>query len=319
MKKPECFEKCYNTKMSVKKQPVNLIKRNCPLCNADNSSVPKNRYSSVQWALKKCACGFVYIDSALDYRHLFSEMDWDTTFTNEAARKKRTHPFLQAVSKLTRFRMKFLPKRTMAKYILSRFNEGNILDLGCGGGEQIMELAGRFVPFGIDISTRLAQRADAAFRQHNGNAVNASAIEGLKKFPAGFFAVASLRSYLEHEMNPQPVLLELHRVLKTDGFAVVKVPNYACWNRKIMGKRWCGFRFPDHLNYFTPQTLGKMADACGFRIDFGITGCMPTNDNMWAVITKKSCPTPDYRKRTANAKSIFRRRPAGEDILRQRN
>ena len=251
--------------MSVKKQPVNLIKRNCPLCNTDNSSVPKNRYSPVQWALKECACGFIYIDSAPDYRHLFSEMDWDTTFTNEAERKKRT----------------------MAKYILPRFNEGNILDLGCGGGEQIMELAERFVPFGIDISTRLTQRADILFRQHNGNAVNASAIEGLKKFPAGFFVAASLRSYLEHEMNPQPVLLELHRVLKADGLAVIKVPNYACWNRKIMGKRWCGFRFPDHLNYFTPQTLGKMASACGFKIDFGITGCMPTNDNMWAVITKK--------------------------------
>jgi len=278
--------------MSAKRQAIALVKRNCPLCNTDNSAIPNSKYSCAEWAVKECACGFVYIDSAPDYRYLFAEMDWDTTFAAEVKRKKETQPFLYAVSKLTRFRMKILPKRTVAKYVLTRFNEGNILDLGCGGGEQSIGLAGRFVPFGIDISTRLAQRADVLFRQYNGNAVNAACTEGLKTFPDGFFVAASLRSYLEHEMNPQQVLFELHRVLKIDGIAVVKVPNYDCWNRKIMGKKWCGFRYPDHLNYFTPKTLAEMADNCGFKINFGITDCLPMSDNMWAIITRKSCPAP---------------------------
>jgi hypothetical protein len=54
-----------------------------------------------------------------------------------------------------------------------------------------------------------------------------------------------------------------------------------------MGPRWCGFRHPDHLNYFTPLTLGRMAAKAGFRISFGLTGRLPTSDNMWALLTKR--------------------------------
>ena len=53
-----------------------------------------------------------------------------------------------------------------------------------------------------------------------------------------------------------------------------------------MGRRWCGFRYPDHLNYFSPNTLRAMANKAGFETSFGLTGCLPTSDNMWAVLTK---------------------------------
>jgi hypothetical protein len=53
-----------------------------------------------------------------------------------------------------------------------------------------------------------------------------------------------------------------------------------------MGGRWCGFRYPEHLNYFTPETLRTMAAKAGFRISFGLAGRLPTSDNMWAALTK---------------------------------
>jgi hypothetical protein len=81
-----------------------------------------------------------------------------------------------------------------------------------------------------------------------------------------------------------PVLENLRRVLAPNGFAVVKVPNYGSLNRKVMGVRWCGFRYPDHLNYFTPKTLRAMAAKAGFQTRFALTGRLPTGDNMWALI-----------------------------------
>jgi Methyltransferase domain len=112
-------------------------------------------------------------------------------------------------------------------------------------------------------------------------------VEGLRRFPQDFFAAASLRSYLEHETEPLPVLRTLQKVLAPGGFAVVKVPNYGSLNRVLMGRRWCGFRYPDHLNYFTPNTLVAMADKTGFECGFGLTGRLPTSDNMWAVLSKR--------------------------------
>jgi hypothetical protein len=68
---------------------------------------------------------------------------------------------------------------------------------------------------------------------------------------------------------------------------VVKVPNWACINRSVRGERWCGFRWPYHVNYFTPDTLREMAARAGLvvsrmsRIDVS-----PLSDNMYAVLMK---------------------------------
>ena len=69
--------------------------------------------------------------------------------------------------------------------------------------------------------------------------------------------------------------------------AVVKVPNYASLNRMVMGRKWCGFRYPDQLNYFTPASLAAIAEAACFRARFGLTYRLPTSDNMYATLTKE--------------------------------
>ncbi|MEE8394278.1 MAG: methyltransferase domain-containing protein, partial [Rhodospirillales bacterium] len=101
-----------------------------------------------------------------------------------------------------------------------------------------------------------------------------------------FFSAAFMRSYLEHEMHPGQVLAETYRTLVPGGVVLIKVPNFASLNRIIMGKRWCGFRYPDHLNYFTPGTMSEMAKRCGFKVHFPLFGRIPTNDNMHVVLKK---------------------------------
>ena len=32
-----------------------------------------------------------------------------------------------------------------------------------------------------------------------------------------------------------------------------------------MGAEWCGFRFPDHVNYFTPTSLKALATSIGYE------------------------------------------------------
>ena len=85
--------------------------------------------------------------------------------------------------------------------------------------------------------------------------MNAPSLVGLQTFPPDYSEAAVMRSYLEHELEPLGVLTEVYRVLKPDGIAVVKVPNFGSVNRHVKGRKWCGFRYPDHLNYFTRSTL----------------------------------------------------------------
>lgn len=266
---------------------ISIVPRVCPQCGDQNTGTPASRYSLGQWTIKDCRrCNLTYITSSPDYDTLFVQMAWEKSFAAENAWREETRGGLQSLSKKTRWRLHILPRKQVPD-LLARYAEpGNVIDLGCGSGGHFDGLAEAFVPFGVEISKDLAAGADARFAGRGGRVVNAPSLEGLKEFPAAFFSAATLRSYLEHELHPAEVLAALFRVLKPGGIAVVKVPNYGSWNRRIMGSRWCGFRHPDHLNYFTPATLTDIARRAGFRAWFGPTWKLPTSDNMWALFEK---------------------------------
>ncbi len=266
---------------------IGVVHRACPLCEHDNAASPASRYSHDTWEIKVCArCGFVYIEQAPDYEALFSDMAWERTTKVEERRRASIRPFSYRFSKNTRARMRILPRKKMHLLVEAYAKPGNVIDLGCGDGAALAKLNGEFVPFGVEISTQLAGSANQVFGDRGGRVINAPSVEGLKAFPDAFFSAATLRSYLEHEMKPAAVLRELHRTLEPGGVAIVKVPNYGSLNRLVMGRKWCGFRYPDHLNYFTPGTLRAMANNCGYRARFGLTFRLPTSDNMYAVLTK---------------------------------
>jgi hypothetical protein len=81
------------------------------------------------------------------------------------------------------------------------------------------------------------------------------------------------------------VLEETRRVMRPGARIIIKVPNYDSWNRRLRGAKWCGFRFPDHVNYFTPETMTRLVKKAGMRVvRFGMGDRMPTSDNMWLVV-----------------------------------
>jgi predicted SAM-dependent methyltransferase len=117
--------------------------------------------------------------------------------------------------------------------------------------------------------------------------LQASAIEGLKRLGDMKFDCIIMCSFLEHEISPKPLLRLCHECLAAAGCIIIKVPNYASWNRKIRRNRWCGFRYPDHVNYFTPSTLKKMLEDTGFKIiRMNFFDRIPTSDSLWAVAAK---------------------------------
>ena len=271
---------------------VQVLHRDCPLCGRDNSAEPDNDYSYDVWTIKDCAsCGFTYIDKGPDYAKLFEELSWETTTKVEEQRRADLRPVGYKASKFTRLRMHLLPRKQMNLMLDAWAKPGNVVDAGCGDGGQMTGLTPGFVPFGVEVSTDLAAAAHDRFSPLGGSCVNAPTLEGLKSFPDNYCSAATLRSYLEHEMNPLPVLREIYRVLQPGGVAIIKVPNYGSWNRMVMGEKWCGFRYPDHLNYFTPKTLKKMAQKAGFGVHYGITYTLPTSDNMYAILRREDGPS----------------------------
>jgi SAM-dependent methyltransferase len=266
---------------------VRVLARACPLCGGDKAA-PRAGYGQGIWRLVECrACGFAYLDRAPDYAALFSAMAWEKTTVAEVARRAVARPVSHRLSQWSRARMRLLPRKKLPDLVARHAKPGNVVDLGCGQGTQLNGLADGYTPYGIEISREAAATADAVFAARGGRAVNTPSLDGLTTFPDDFFSAATLRSYLEHELHPRAVLGELRRTLAPGGVAIVKVPNYASLNRRVTGRKWCGFRYPDHLNYFTPASLTRMAEECGYRARFGPTDRLPTSDNMYAVLEKR--------------------------------
>lgn len=266
---------------------VEVMIRDCPMCGQNNDEQPALATSFDVWEIKECGdCAFVYIDKAPDYEKLLSDLSWEHTLQVEAKRRSEIRPIGYRLSRMARFRQKLLPRKNVGVMVSQKAMPGPVLDLGCGGGGYISQLPDEFIPYGIEISKQLADSAKQRLGTRGGNCLNAPALEGLMELPDNMFSGAILRSYLEHELNPLPTLKELYRVLRPGGVAVIKVPNYGSLNRIVQGSKWCGFRYPDHLNYFTPRSLRAMCEKVGFQCNFGLTYKLPTSDNMYLDITK---------------------------------
>lgn len=274
--------------------------RLCPCCgHAANKALP--HYSHPQWPIVQCTnCNLVYLRIAPNYEALAEDLAWEKTAVKEAKRRKRF--WLYRLDYATRFRLR-LGNAMDRRFVMQNVEAGGrVLDVGCGGSNRIPE---GMVPFGIEISKGLARRSDPIYRKHGGYVVNASAADGLDRFDDNFFDRAILRSYLEHEFSPRLILEKLYQKLKPGGTAVVKVPDFGCISRRLMGVRWCGFRFPDHQNYFTRSTLTEIATRAGFTCRFAnpVPGL---DDNLYAILSK---PAAQLRSPGADLSDVAAARP----------
>jgi hypothetical protein len=243
-----------NSNVSAGEDGDSEYSRICEVC-CGSSATQLESYTVSKWPVVSCnECSFVFLGRVPNYELLNTDYAWEKTFANES--KKRAQKLWGAFDLATRIRTKIGRLIDNAGQRRSIGSKGRILEIGCGGTTRI---APGPTPYGIEISKALAHRAGPVFAARGGKVVHAPATEGLVQFPNAFFDAVLMRSYLEHEAQPRKVLNETRRTLKTGGIAYVRVPNYGSLNRRVMGAKWCGFRFPDHVNYFTANDLNRLA------------------------------------------------------------
>lgn len=122
----------------------------------------------------------------------------------------------------------FLPFKILRKKILGRINKlnpsGRLLDIGCGSGNLIVQIAEKFPHLelvGIDISAEMLKRAKM---RANEKQKEIELKEGsVEKLPFSDeyadFIVSTLS--LHHWSNPQNAFQEIYRVLKKDGVGLI--------------------------------------------------------------------------------------------------
>jgi SAM-dependent methyltransferase len=139
---------------------------------------------------------------------------------------------------------------------------GAILDIGCGRGVML----GLFRKRGWrTLGTQLSKTAAEAARRLRGVEVVVGEMPDLG-LPAGSFDVVTLFHVLEHLEEPFRYLTEARRVLSPSGLLVVEVPDHSGPGFRILKERHLCVDHPNHLQFFTPDSLEAVFARTGFRV-----------------------------------------------------
>jgi len=276
-----------------------------PILERETPTKP-SPYSREPWMVVECLeTGMVYLENPPAYADLNVHFAWEKTYANETILRQQREPVFSLASravKKIRGRLKLKSKmvKTSVALLVKMAKEGEVvrtLDIGCGSAaasyqiaQEMRDLHGIEVkPVGIEISEKLQAAAEERLRPFDGEIIHAPGSEGVREIEKSSIDLIVLCSYLEHEIQPLEVLRRCRDVLTEHGRIVIKVPNYGCLNRMVRQGRWCGFRYPDHVNYFTPRTLRILVENAGLRIArLGFRNRLPTNDNMLAVVARRN-------------------------------
>lgn len=257
--------------------------RPCPTCGgADVRDLAA--YARDHWRIGTCdACDFVFLRNPVEYQALEEDFAWETTFDAEDAERRKRRGLLKRLAHHVRM-IGYRLKGDAQAFYLRHLGPGRILDIGCG---DVVRWTAPFVPFGIEISKHLAARADARMKPLGGACYQGPGAEVIAELPSDHFDSVMMHSYLEHEVRFGDLLRDCFRVLKPGGRAFVRVPNFASLNRRLSGARWPGFRYPDHVNYFTPASLRRAAEEAGFSYNLVNRHKIWVDDNIQAVLHKE--------------------------------
>jgi 2-polyprenyl-3-methyl-5-hydroxy-6-metoxy-1,4-benzoquinol methylase len=158
--------------------------------------------------------------------------------------------------------------KASAEFILSKIsqyvtnqNHAKILDIGCAYGFflHFAKTTG-YDTYGLELSTETSKYA-----KDLGLEIQCSSLESAN-YENNFFDVITMNNVLEHTLNPIEDLSIVHKLLKEDGVVYIAVPNFGSTVSQTDKFHWKMKAWPNHLFYFTEQTLSKILKQCSFEV-----------------------------------------------------
>lgn len=163
--------------------------RSCPICGRDNQSQPLLAYSLPPWELKRClGRGLVPLVNPPAYASLEDEFAWENTWAKEDEKRRLRNPALYHLGRgLQAIPRRLFRRDKLGAWIRRFVAPGPVLDVGCGGGVVLAALPAHFIPFGIEVSKRLAQVAQSRFAPRGGRVLQGDALSVIQQFAAKSF------------------------------------------------------------------------------------------------------------------------------------
>lgn len=145
--------------------------------------------------------------------------------------------------------------------------DSSILDVGCGGGELLLNLRSE----GFKSLTGIDPYLPRPISYGKGLEIFNCQLSDLRDRQYDFIM---LHHSFEHMPEPLAILGELRRLLKPGGRILIRVPLAGTWAWRNYGVNWVALDSPRHLYLHTPQSLRILARRAGLdvvRVEFDST------------------------------------------------
>jgi len=192
--------------------------------------------------LVKCSCGFIFLDPIPEEATLKNYYD---NLPNPPQLDASPIEYEKSMERIN------LAERSLDKPC----RKWRILDVGSGSSNFLSIAKAR----GWDAySLEIREDAKTLMRKEG--------IKVIDNIPNIFFDAITLNQVLEHLPNPLENLKIYHRKLVTNGIMIVEVPNIDSLGIKLLKDKWYFIKNPEHISYFSEDTLILMLEKAGFEI-----------------------------------------------------
>lgn len=230
-------------------EKINQEKKVCPVCDSQNTNfyTQKGKYN-----LYKCAdCKLLFVSPLPNLIEVYSDDYFSGAkdgfgYVDYDADKEPMVPVFE---------------KYLDIFAKNGINSGRLLDVGCATGF-FMNIAKKrgFEVYGVEYSDFAAEKG-----RQNGLDIKTGALEG-SGYPDSYFDVITMLDVLEHVTSPKDVLKEANRILKKGGMLVVNTPDCeSLWSKTLKGN-WHLILPPEHIHYFSPETLSKYMKPKGYSV-----------------------------------------------------
>ena len=225
----------------------------CRVC-AENKKI-KVEFIKNSYKLLKCpTCGLTYLDynpklwqitkfySANYFKGCGLDFGYYNYFAEKTNLVKIGEKRLEEIERLTKI--------------------GKILDVGCATGFFLEVAKNRgWQVSGLEISSFAGNVAKKKFGKN-------IIIGELKEdtFPKNYFDSVTLWDTIEHLPNPKNTLKIIYKNLKNGGVLALSTGNIESLLAQISGRSWHLYHLPEHLSFFSPKTIAKLLENCGFKV-----------------------------------------------------
>jgi 2-polyprenyl-3-methyl-5-hydroxy-6-metoxy-1,4-benzoquinol methylase len=237
----------------------------CPVCHTVSSNIflhVPDRFELArgeQYSLVKCQkCTLIYLNPrpVEQASSVFYEHEEYTPFVSaQNSNSGFDRLYQRARGHNNKWKRKKIERQVPEK--------GRLLDVGCGTGEFIEEMArAGWQVRGLERDPRAAAYAVEKLKLN----VVCGTLENMPA-AAGSFDVVTMWHVLEHLYQPHKALMQIRDMLKPEGLLVIAVPNANSLDALFYKQNWVAYDAPRHLQHFNLKSLRSLCEMHNFTLE----------------------------------------------------